>query len=1165
MPWALSSKPLQGSFTNNIPLIQLIIKQKSNKNQQFMKKITTILTFLMLVCMGAWADVTVTLVDGGNTNTPYDTYGTRSTATTPYTFTTNATSGLAGLILSSPKIDRGTYWNQKCLTLQPSTVQTDEEITLTAPSGYVIVAMSMQVQALSSSNPFKMTVAGDTQNSISGGSAYTFSPSGLYTKSLKMTFQQTSGTMNWLAVKSMTVTLRPIIARAGSRVELSSITAGTRYMIFDTHHSGSYNESEPRSGFVGAYGSTVTKDLNTAPLSHTDINGYQQWTLENTETAGQYYLYSLYAGQYYAAPKTFSATASQAIEFSQYTGSSQSLKDDGTFNTSPSSDNHIVQIENIDQTGNSQYWNGNKGSFATWASAHPYTVYTVTIPDAAYNLSDISTTKKYNIANPRGWWAVGADATDVNSTAELSLAQAWNDTKQQFAFIQHDGYYYLYSISEEKFAYVNGTKLSLSADVTDAVLASPVTYTASAYTATKGTYPFILTIGGKHFGVHPSVSPDAYQYTSTNDEGNGSLLIEAGNFDPTDVEALFNNVVTLTYKVVYDDAVLTGVEAEVESIEGEDLAIPSSLNRNGCTFTFYSDEECTSEITEVDGDVTTIYAKCTYSLSSLISADVEHLSWYRLAASSNSKFYDLYYNGSAPYPYKDQSAFDGSDGYFWAFVGNPFDGFKVYNKAVATTSTMIHNNNTNPLMATDDGTRWYITISNGMIGFQYTGNTGHRWNDHGGGAASLKYYGNESWHQYTNINDVDYSGLVENNIQPYVDNYGNDYFQITESYATALAGDISTANSDETISLSEYQELSSKLAGFIKWPTSGYYRIKSVSAETYLKATNADQLNVGGTNSEVSTIVYLSGSSGTYTMQMQGKYIGIQANSAATHLVSGSTTNYFTVPTSDGVPQPGQVVIGGGATATDYMRVNSTDVVGVAMGGNPNGNSACYWTVEPATDATVSLTAIGDNTYATTYLPFDVTVSGSDVTANAIVTSDVHAGFVVPTALADNKIPAGTPVILKGNSTSATSATLTINTGDAFSAISGTSALEGVYVNTAFALDATDGEENDCTADYFLGMLDGTLGFYHSAIETPASSGNYTLSANRAYLPASALPGAASRGFAIKWSDDVTSVRNAEFIVNSPKNGAFYDLSGRRVQNPQHGLYIVNGKMVVIK
>ena len=33
----------------------------------------------------------------------------------------------------------------------------------------------------------------------------------------------------------------------------------------------------------------------------------------------------------------------------------------------------------------------------------------------------------------------------------------------------------------------------------------------------------------------------------------------------------------------------------------------------------------------------------------------------------------------------------------------------------------------------------------------------------------------------------------------------------------------------------------------------------------------------------------------------------------------------------------------------------------------------------------------------------------------------------------------------------------------------------------------------------------------------------------------------------------------------STRTGAVYDLSGRRVQNPQHGLYIVNGKKVVIK
>ena len=34
---------------------------------------------------------------------------------------------------------------------------------------------------------------------------------------------------------------------------------------------------------------------------------------------------------------------------------------------------------------------------------------------------------------------------------------------------------------------------------------------------------------------------------------------------------------------------------------------------------------------------------------------------------------------------------------------------------------------------------------------------------------------------------------------------------------------------------------------------------------------------------------------------------------------------------------------------------------------------------------------------------------------------------------------------------------------------------------------------------------------------------------------------------------------------NETKEKVIYDLQGRRVKNPQHGIYIVNGKKVVFK
>ncbi len=69
--------------------------------------------------------------------------------------------------------------------------------------------------------------------------------------------------------------------------------------------------------------------------------------------------------------------------------------------------------------------------------------------------------------------------------------------------------------------------------------------------------------------------------------------------------------------------------------------------------------------------------------------------------------------------------------------------------------------------------------------------------------------------------------------------------------------------------------------------------------------------------------------------------------------------------------------------------------------------------------------------------------------------------------------------------------------------------------------------------------------------------------ANRAYLP---IADAEAREFNLVFLDDeVTGIRTVDNGRLTMDKNAVYDLSGRRVQNPKHGLYIVNGKKVIIK
>jgi hypothetical protein len=71
------------------------------------------------------------------------------------------------------------------------------------------------------------------------------------------------------------------------------------------------------------------------------------------------------------------------------------------------------------------------------------------------------------------------------------------------------------------------------------------------------------------------------------------------------------------------------------------------------------------------------------------------------------------------------------------------------------------------------------------------------------------------------------------------------------------------------------------------------------------------------------------------------------------------------------------------------------------------------------------------------------------------------------------------------------------------------------------------------------------------------------LPANRCYLEFSSTP-AAARRFSIAVGDKTTAIESVG-ITTQEGEGQWYDLQGRRVMQPQKGIYVIGGKKVVIK
>lgn len=153
-------------------------------------------------------------------------------------------------------------------------------------------------------------------------------------------------------------------------------------------------------------------------------------------------------------------------------------------------------------------------------------------------------------------------------------------------------------------------------------------------------------------------------------------------------------------------------------------------------------------------------------------------------------------------------------------------------------------------------------------------------------------------------------------------------------------------------------------------------------------------------------------------------------------------------------------------------------------------------------------------------------------------------------------VPAGTPVLLKLSSADASSNKL-IPVGNEF--ISSTNKVSGNLLSGVYL----GGKEKNITTKYRVLNVDpstGKIGFFK------LSSSVTNMAANKAFLELPATSGAKEEVY-IDFDNidsDVTGITNIH-QDEEPENPVYYDLQGRRVEHPQHGIYIVNGKKVIIK
>ena len=174
---------------------------------------------------------------------------------------------------------------------------------------------------------------------------------------------------------------------------------------------------------------------------------------------------------------------------------------------------------------------------------------------------------------------------------------------------------------------------------------------------------------------------------------------------------------------------------------------------------------------------------------------------------------------------------------------------------------------------------------------------------------------------------------------------------------------------------------------------------------------------------------------------------------------------------------------------------------------------------------------IGSTGYATLGYP-----AALDLTGIEAYTAAVSGDKVVLTSVKGKKIPAGTGIILKGS-------------GDVTIPLT-TETTDEIGTNHLHVSDGTvTGDESSI---YVLANKDPNgVGFYL------LQSGD-ALAAGKAYLKVSGGVASARQFIGFGGIDNLTPTL-------SKGEGVYFDLQGRRVAQPTKGLYIVNGKVVVIK